>query len=79
LALGNGRTLVVEALNNSPTNVYVARVLWNGVPLSATTIAHATLLNGGTLTFEMSATPDTPFNRNNDRAVQYQQLPARAA
>ena len=68
LAVGNGNVLVVEAIDNSPTNVYVSRITWNGVDLTAPYIEHAQIVAGGTLAFYMAATPVTAFNTNNDEA-----------
>jgi len=52
-----GRTLVIEARNNSPENLYVQWVLWNGHRLDRATIDHRQLTAGGTLVFEMGPTP----------------------
>ncbi|HXY39409.1 MAG TPA: GH92 family glycosyl hydrolase, partial [Vicinamibacteria bacterium] len=52
-----GRTLVIEAGNNSPENLYVQWVLWNGHRLDRATIDHRQLTAGGTLVFEMGPTP----------------------
>lgn len=53
LQLNNGKALVVEAVNNSPENIYVQVVAWNGVPFEGTKIDHATIMEGGTLRFVM--------------------------
>ncbi len=55
--LGNGKTLEIEALNQSAENVYVKSVTLNGAQLSDTYVTHAQLMNGGKLVFEMSNTP----------------------
>lgn len=66
--LGNGRKLVVEAPGNGPATPYVHSVRWNGRPHTRSWIAHADLMRGGTLRFEMSATPDKGFaSRPEDR------------
>ena len=61
--LGGGRTLVVEAHGNGPDRPYVRAVRWNGRPWTRSWIDHATLSRGGTLVFEMAATPDPAFGR----------------
>lgn len=66
--LGNGRKLIVEAPGNGPDTPYVRSVRWNGRPHMRSWIAHADLMRGGTLRFEMSATPDKSFaSRPEDR------------
>ncbi len=52
-----GRTLTIEARNNSARNKYVQRVSWNGQPLSRAVIDHRQLVAGGTLLFEMGPRP----------------------
>jgi predicted alpha-1,2-mannosidase len=63
MRLGNGRTLVVEALDNAPDRPYYGRVEWNGRPFTRSWIRHAELMKGGTLTFHMQAEPDPAFAR----------------
>lgn len=53
--LENGKTFSVVANNQSDKNVYVAKVSLNGKLLDRTYITHAEIINGGVLTFEMSA------------------------
>lgn len=57
LALENGQTLTIEAVNQSDKNVYVANVTLNGTVLTQPTIKHEDLVKGGKLTFYMSAKP----------------------
>lgn len=57
LTLPNGRTLRMEAHNQSAGNVYVAAVSLNGTVLNEPFLTHAQLLTGGTLTFTMTDTP----------------------
>ena len=54
LALPNGRTLTIEAKGIGQAQKYVKRILWNGRPYKAASIAHSELVKGGTLTFEMT-------------------------
>lgn len=58
LRLENGRTLVIEAKNQSETNVYVRQVLLNGIPLTGRQIDHADIIKGGTLTYMMGNAPE---------------------
>ena len=53
LRVGNNQVLRIEAPGNAPEVTQVARVLWNGKPLTAPRIHADDLLQGGTLTFEM--------------------------
>ena len=58
LTLPNGSTLRIEAKNQSERNVYVAAVTLNGTALTEPFLTHAQLLEGGTLTFTMTDTPN---------------------
>jgi putative alpha-1,2-mannosidase len=53
--LPEGKDLLIEAKQNSPTNVFVRRVAFNGASHTGTTIAHSDIVQGGKLAFEMSA------------------------
>lgn len=57
IQLENGKTLRVEAKNQSDKNVYVRTVELNGKILKSGIITHEELSSGGTLTFQMSAKP----------------------
>lgn len=57
LKLENGKTLAIEARNQSDKNVYVKKVLLNGNEINRRYITHSEIMNGGKLTFEMSDKP----------------------
>ncbi len=57
LKLENGKTLTIEANNQSDKNIYVQEVLINGKQIKRNYITHAEIINGGKLTFTMSAKP----------------------
>ncbi|MDQ1088774.1 GH92 family glycosyl hydrolase [Siphonobacter sp. SORGH_AS_1065] len=57
LTLENGKTFTVEAINQSDKHVYVQKIVLNGKPVTNYTLSHADLMNGGKLTFYMSAKP----------------------
>ena len=57
IQLENGKTFTVETLNQNDKNVYVKKILLNGQPLSKRYITHEEIMNGGVLTFYMSAKP----------------------
>ena len=61
LDVGNGRVLRVVARNNSAQNVYVQNVRWNGTSYPRNWIAHADLVAGGILEFEMGPAPNPAF------------------
>jgi predicted alpha-1,2-mannosidase len=58
LALPNGKTLAIEAENNSPDNVYIQSVTLNGAPHDAAYFTRDALAQGGTLRFVMGPTPN---------------------
>jgi predicted alpha-1,2-mannosidase len=57
--LPNGKRFVITAQGLSDTNRYVASVSLNGKPLDRVWISHDEIERGGTLSFVMSATPNT--------------------
>ena len=57
LTLAGGKTLTIEAKNNSLTNKYIQRVTRNGQPYSKAYITHQNLLEGGQLVLEMGPRP----------------------
>jgi predicted alpha-1,2-mannosidase len=57
LYLENGKTFSVEAINQSDQNIYVQKVLLNGLVLEKPLIKHSDITKGGKLTFYMSAKP----------------------
>jgi len=57
LKLENGKTLTIEATNQSDKNVYVQKVLVNGKQINRNYITHAEIMNGGKITFLMSDKP----------------------
>jgi predicted alpha-1,2-mannosidase len=57
LKLENGRTLAIEAQNQSDKNVYVSKVVVNGRTLNRNYITHAELMGGGKVVFYMSGRP----------------------
>ncbi|MBU2178447.1 MAG: GH92 family glycosyl hydrolase, partial [Gammaproteobacteria bacterium] len=49
LKLGNGNSLTIKALNQSPEHVYVSAVTLNGQPVTGFTLSHQQLMQGGEL------------------------------
>ena len=57
LKFENGKTLTIEAPNQSDKNVYVSSVELNGKKLDRRHITHSELTNGGKIVFRMSDKP----------------------
>ncbi len=55
--LDNGKTLTITTKNQSKENVFVNKVIINGVTLEGTILSHQDLINGGKIVFEMSNKP----------------------
>ncbi|RED47524.1 GH92 family glycosyl hydrolase [Seonamhaeicola aphaedonensis] len=66
----NGNTLVISAPENSKDNVYINGASLNGEAHNKTFLNFETLKEGGTLTFDMSATPNKTWASTNE-AVPY--------
>ena len=67
VTLENGNRFTVEAINNSPENVYVTSARFNGEPYDLNYITYDDIARGGVLTLEMSAMPD--YKRGVDKST----------
>jgi predicted alpha-1,2-mannosidase len=61
IQLANGKQFKIETQNQSDQNVYVTRITLNGKNLDRHYLTHKEIMNGGTLTFYMSNTPDKTY------------------
>ncbi len=59
--LGNGKTLVIEAKRNSPSDQYIQSVLLNGQPYGKLWFHHADVANGATIVFTLGSNPNEQF------------------
>ena len=57
LHLPEGKTFRITTVNNAPANKYIQSVTLNGTPLDTPFFDHATLMQGGTLEFNMTDRP----------------------
>ncbi len=62
--LGNGKHFTVEAINNSPENIYVQSVELNGKDYPYTYINHQDIINGGSMKFRMGNKPNYNYGKN---------------
>ena len=58
LNLENGKTLVIQAPENSSVNKYVSSITINGKPYQNNWFSHQDIVNGGIITFGMSPVPN---------------------
>ena len=58
LNLENGKTFELETVNQSDKNVFVSKVLLNGIQLERPFLKHADVINGGKITFYMASKPN---------------------
>ncbi len=56
--LENGKNFEVETVNQSDKNVFVSKVILNGKQLEKPFLKHSDVINGGKITFYMSAKPN---------------------
>lgn len=57
LHLDNGKQFSIEVKNQANANVYVQKIMLNGVILKGFVLKHADIMNGGKLVFFMGAAP----------------------
>lgn len=76
LTLENGKTVTINAANNSAANRFVTTLTVNGKPYTNNWLSHKALQQGGVLNFNMSATPnkargakasDVPYSLSNEK------------
>jgi predicted alpha-1,2-mannosidase len=76
LNLENGKIITINAPKNSADNRYVNSLTIDGKPYGLNWLSHKALQNGGTLDFDMSATPnkergtkaaDVPYSMSNEK------------
>jgi predicted alpha-1,2-mannosidase len=58
ITLGNKKQLVITAVNNSKTNVYIRSATFNGKPLNNCWLYRDELMKGGRLVLTMGSTPN---------------------
>ena len=73
ISLPEGKKFVVEAENLSDKNIYVKKVLLNGTELNRNFITHQEIINGGRLTFEMTASPGDSIRKNPEPGRAYKE------
>ncbi len=69
LQLQNGKEVVINAPENSAENKYIKSMKYNGNNYTKNFVKHSSLLDGATIDFEMSATP------NKTRGIQNSDVP----
>ncbi len=74
--LENGKKVVINAPNNSDSNLYINTMNFNGKPYDLNWLSHKALLKGGVINYNMSATPnkqrgvkasDVPYSLSNEK------------
>lgn len=63
LNLSGGKKFVVEAVNNSPENIYIQRLELNGKPYQNSYLLHSDLIKGGALKMFMGNQPNKDFGK----------------
>jgi predicted alpha-1,2-mannosidase len=63
ISLPGGKSFVVEAVNNSPENIYIRHVELNGKKYSKTYILHQDVVKGGSLKITMGNKPNILFGQ----------------
>jgi predicted alpha-1,2-mannosidase len=61
VALGNHKTLIIEAKNNSKQNLYIQSVRFNGKPLNNSWLYRDKLMKGGKMVFIMGSKPNVKW------------------
>ncbi|MFZ2796222.1 MAG: glycoside hydrolase domain-containing protein, partial [Prolixibacteraceae bacterium] len=65
-----GKTLVIEARNNTHRNVYIQSARWNGDELNTWRIPQSDLVRGGTLVLEMGEKHNEQWGINNHKQAE---------
>jgi predicted alpha-1,2-mannosidase len=59
--LGNGKTLVIEAVDNGANKPYIQSITWNGQPYTKSWFSHAQIAQGGKFVIHMGEQPNEKF------------------
>lgn len=70
MTLENGKQFVISSNNNAKDHPYINSATLNGQPLNKSWVSHQTFLDGGSIMFDMSATPNKSWATKAD-AVPY--------
>ena len=62
--LENGKQFTVEAIDNSPENIYIQSIVLNGIDYPYTYITHRDIMNGGVMKLQMGKRPNYNFGKN---------------
>ena len=65
LHLPNGKKFVIRTESNSPDHCYTEKIILNNLDYNKLWISHATIMNGGSLTFSMSKLPQNSYPVSN--------------
>jgi len=74
--LENGKKVIINAPNNSDSNLYINKMSVNGKPYDLNWLSHNALLKGAVINYNMSATPnkqrgvkdsDVPYSLSNEK------------
>lgn len=63
IQVGAGKTFTVQAIGNSPENIYIQSVTLNGKPYSKSFITHLDVVKGGTMVVKMGNKPNYDFGK----------------
>ena len=66
ISVPGGKTFSIEAVENSPKNIYVQSIGLNGKAYNKTYISHSDIMNGGTLKILMGSKPNYNFGKSVD-------------
>ena len=69
LNLENGKTIVINAANNSHDNKFVSSLKVNGQLYSKNWLSHKALLNGAILNFDMTSAPNQQRGSSQNRPI----------
>ena len=64
ISLENEKKFTIEAISNSPENIYVQSITLNGKVHPYSYITHQDIVNGGTMTIQMGKDPNPEFGKN---------------
>jgi predicted alpha-1,2-mannosidase len=68
IEVGNGKTFIIRADNNSRVNKYIQSASLNGKPFDRTWITHREITDGGILIFEMGPEPNKKWSSGDKSA-----------
>ncbi|GHT88359.1 hypothetical protein FACS189474_3450 [Bacteroidia bacterium] len=71
IQLADGKQFVIEAIDNSPTNIYIQSIELNGKQHNSSTLKHSDITQGGRMVIRMGKQPNYNFGKSTQSTASF--------